>query len=79
MLQSLAVERVDGATRVGVVAAITATLGGIRVDVRGRAADGLWVAGADAGGVSTGGWSSALAAALVLGRVAAEDALGYAA
>ena len=73
------VERVDGATRVEVVAAITTTLGGIRVDVRGRAADGMWVAGADAGGVSTGGWSSALAAALVLGRVAAEDALGYAA
>jgi fumarate reductase flavoprotein subunit len=69
------VERVDGATRVEVVAAITTTLGGIRVDERGRAADGLWVAGADAGGVSTGGWSSALAAALVVGRVAAEDAL----
>jgi succinate dehydrogenase/fumarate reductase flavoprotein subunit len=69
------VERVDGATRVEVVAAITTTLGGIRVDERGRAADGLWAAGADAGGVSTGGWSSALAAALVLGRTAAEDAL----
>jgi hypothetical protein len=27
------------------------------------------------GGISTGGWSSALASALVLGRVAAEDAL----
>jgi succinate dehydrogenase/fumarate reductase flavoprotein subunit len=69
------VERVDGATRVEVVAAITTTLGGIRVDEHGRAADGLWAAGADAGGVSTGGWSSALAAALVLGRAAAEDAL----
>ncbi|HXV96263.1 MAG TPA: FAD-dependent oxidoreductase [Gaiellaceae bacterium] len=69
------VERLDGATRVGVVAAITTTLGGIRVDRRGRAAEGLWAAGADAGGVSTGGWSSALAAALVLGRAAAEDAL----
>ncbi|HXV32872.1 MAG TPA: FAD-dependent oxidoreductase [Gaiellaceae bacterium] len=71
------VERVDGAIRVEVVAAITTTLGGIRVDACGQAADGLWVAGADAGGVSTGGWSSALAAALVLGRAAAEDALGY--
>ena len=70
------VERVDGATRVEVVAAITTTLGGIRVDERARAADGLWAAGADAGGISTGGWSSALAAALVLGRAAAEDALG---
>jgi hypothetical protein len=69
------VERRDDATRVEVVAAITTTLGGIRVDARGRAADGLWVAGADAGGISTGGWSSALAAALVLGRIAAEDAL----
>jgi succinate dehydrogenase/fumarate reductase flavoprotein subunit len=70
------VEQLDGITRIEVVAAITTTLGGIRVDERGRAADGLWVAGADAGGVSTGGWSSALASALVLGRVAAEDALG---
>jgi fumarate reductase flavoprotein subunit len=69
------VERQDGATRVEVVAAITTTLGGIRVDERGRASDGLWVAGADAGDVSTGGWSSGLAAALVLGRAAAEDAL----
>lgn len=69
------VERLDGATRVEVVAAITTTLGGIRIDERGRAADGLWVVGADAGGVSTGGWSSALAAALVVGKAAAEDAL----
>lgn len=70
------VERVEGATRVEVVAAVTTTLGGIRVDERGRAAEGLWVVGADAGGVSTGGWSSALAAALVLGLRAAEDAVG---
>lgn len=69
------VERRDGATRVEVVAGITTTLGGIRVDERGRAADGVWAAGADVGGISTGGWSSALAAALVLGRVAAEDAV----
>jgi fumarate reductase flavoprotein subunit len=69
------VERLDGATRVEVVAAITTTLGGIRVDERARAADGLWAAGADAGGISTGGWASALASALVLGKVAAEDAL----
>ena len=72
------VERVDGATRVGVVAGITATLGGIRVDARARAADGLWAAGADVGGISTGGWASSLASALVLGRVAAEDAVGRA-
>ena len=70
------VERVAGATRVEVMAGITTTLGGIRVDERARAAEGLWAAGADVGGISTGGWSSALAAALVLGRIAAEDALG---
>jgi len=70
------VERRNGATRVEVVAGITSTLGGIRVDARARAADGLWAAGADVGGISTGGWASALASALVLGRVAAEDALG---
>ncbi|MGH3022036.1 MAG: FAD-dependent oxidoreductase [Gaiellaceae bacterium] len=70
------VERGDGVTRVEVVAGITTTLGGVRVDARGRAADGLWVVGADAGGISTGGWASALASALVLGRVAAEDAVG---
>jgi succinate dehydrogenase/fumarate reductase flavoprotein subunit len=69
------VERRDGVTRVEVVAAITTTLGGIRVDERARAADGLWAAGADVGGISTGGWSSALAAALVLGKIAAESAV----
>lgn len=70
------VERRDGETVVEVVAGITTTLGGIAIDARGRAADGLWAAGADAGGISTGGWSSALASALVFGRIAAEDALG---
>jgi succinate dehydrogenase/fumarate reductase flavoprotein subunit len=70
------VERRHGATRVEVVAGITTTLGGISVDERARAADGLWAAGADVGGISTGGWSSALAAALVLGQIAAEDAVG---
>ena len=69
------VERRDGETVVEVVAGITTTLGGIAIDPRGRAADGLWAAGADAGGISTGGWSSALASALVLGRIAAEDGL----
>jgi fumarate reductase flavoprotein subunit len=69
------VERRDGETIVDVVAAITTTLGGIQVDEQARAAEGLYAAGADAGGVSTGGWSSALASALVLGKVAAESAL----
>jgi succinate dehydrogenase/fumarate reductase flavoprotein subunit len=68
------VERRDGETVVEVVAAITTTLGGIAVDERGRAADGVWAAGADAGGISLGGWSSALASALVFGLRAAEAA-----
>jgi len=70
------VESREGETAIEVVAGITTTLGGIAIDPRGRAADGLWVAGADAGGISTGGWSSALASALVFGKIAAEDALG---
>jgi succinate dehydrogenase/fumarate reductase flavoprotein subunit len=69
------VERREGETVVEVVAAITTTLGGIEVDERARAADGLFAAGADVGGISTGGWSSALASALVLGKLAAESAL----
>jgi fumarate reductase flavoprotein subunit len=65
----------DGRISVLVRAAVTQTLGGIKVDERARAADGLFVAGADVGGISTGGWSSGLATALVLGLVAAEAAL----
>jgi succinate dehydrogenase/fumarate reductase flavoprotein subunit len=67
---------------VRVAAAITHTIGGLRVDERARvldadggAIDGLYAAGADAGGISTGGYASGLASALVLGRAAAEDAL----
>jgi predicted oxidoreductase len=63
-------------------AAVTQTLGGVRVDEQarvldeaGRPVDGLYAAGVDAGGISTGGWSSGLATALVLGRIAAESAL----
>ena len=66
---------------VRVIASITHTIGGIRVDERARvlAEDGsplagLWAAGVDAGGVSTGGYASGLAQALVLGLAAAEDA-----
>jgi fumarate reductase flavoprotein subunit len=66
----------DGHISVLVRAAVTQTLGGIRVGVDARAVEGLFVAGADAGGISTGGWSSGLATALVLGLVAAESALG---
>jgi len=66
---------------VRVIASITHTIGGLRVDERARvlgedgaALDGLWAAGVDAGGVSTGGYASGLAQALVLGLAAAEDA-----
>lgn len=69
------VERRDGKVVVEVAAAITTTLGGIRIDERARAADGVFAAGTDAGGISTGGYSSGLAAALVFGRIAAEEAL----
>jgi fumarate reductase flavoprotein subunit len=69
------VERRAGSVAVEVVAGITTTLGGIKVDARAQAADGLYAAGADAGGISTGGWASALASALVFGKLAAENAL----
>jgi fumarate reductase flavoprotein subunit len=69
------VRELDGRVAVLVRAAVTQTLGGIAVDRDARAADGLFVAGADVGGISTGGWSSGLATALVTGLVAAESAL----
>jgi hypothetical protein len=72
------VERRGEETVVEVAAGITTTLGGLVVDTSARAADGVWVAGADAGGISSGGWASGLASALVLGLVAAESALGHA-
>jgi hypothetical protein len=68
------VERREGRTAVHVAAAITQTTGGLRIDPRGRVANGVWAAGGDAGGVATGGYMSNLAAALVIGRAAAEDA-----
>jgi fumarate reductase flavoprotein subunit len=54
---------------------ITHTIGGLRIDERGRVSEGLYAAGADVGGISTGGYASGLAAALVFGRIAAESAL----
>jgi succinate dehydrogenase/fumarate reductase flavoprotein subunit len=63
-----------GGLRVRVYAAVTHTYGGIKIDTRARAADGIWAAGVDAGGLSNGGYASGLAQALVLGLVAAEDA-----
>jgi predicted oxidoreductase len=77
------VEQRDQGVAVEVAAAITQTLGGLRVDVDGRvlradgsAVDGLWAAGGDVGGIATGGYMSNLAAALVIGKRAAESALG---
>jgi len=68
------------ATRVA--AAITHTIGGLRIDERARVLDGqrepiegLYAAGVDAGGISSGGYASGLASALVLGLTAAETAL----
>ncbi len=58
------------------VAGVTATLGGLRVNERAQAAPGVFACGGDVGGIATGGWASGLGAALVLGRVAAESALG---
>jgi succinate dehydrogenase/fumarate reductase flavoprotein subunit len=65
-----------------VQASVTQTLGGLAIDERaqvlredGSPVDGLYAAGADVGGISNGGWSSGLAAALVFGQIAAEEAL----
>jgi succinate dehydrogenase/fumarate reductase flavoprotein subunit len=65
-----------GGIRVRVYASVTHTYGGLKVDERARAADGIWAAGVDVGGLSNGGYASGLAQALVLGLVAAEDAAG---
>ena len=63
-------------------AAVTHTIGGLRIDERARVlagggapVPGLLAAGADVGGIFTGGYGSGLAAALVYGRIAAETAL----
>jgi hypothetical protein len=60
---------------------VTHTYAGLAVDASARVLDaagrplgGLYAAGADVGGVFTGGYASGLAAALVLGLVAAESA-----
>ena len=75
------VEDRDDKLAVHVIAAVTHTIGGLAIDERARVVDrdgtpipGLYAAGVDAGGWSTGGYASGLAAALVLGLVAAEDA-----
>ena len=69
------VTRHAGSVTVEVVAGITTTLGGLRIDERARAARGVYACGADAGGIAGGGYVSGLACALVFGRIAAESAL----
>lgn len=76
------VEERGSAVAVLVAPGITSTLGGIAIDRdarvlsgSGRPIPGLYAAGTDVGGISSGGYSSGLAAALVLGRVAAFNAL----
>ena len=67
---------------VRVAPGITHTIGGLRIDTSARVLTDagmpipdLYAAGADAGGISSGGYSSGLAAALVLGLTAAEAAV----
>jgi succinate dehydrogenase/fumarate reductase flavoprotein subunit len=70
------VSQANGRVSVEVVAGITTTLGGLRIDADARAAPGVYACGADAGGIATGGYASGLACALVFGRIAAQRALG---
>ena len=72
----------DGRISVLVRAAVTHTIGGLRIDERARVLDergepldALFAAGVDAGGWSTGGYASGLSAALVFGRIAAESVM----
>jgi succinate dehydrogenase/fumarate reductase flavoprotein subunit len=72
------------AAAVRVVASITHTIGGVRVDERARVlgddgapVPGLLAAGVDVGGIATGGYASGLAQALVLGLTAAETAAAF--
>ena len=69
------VEQRDEGLAVHVAAAVTHTIGGLRVDTEARVtgANGLWAAGVDVGGVANGGYASGLAQALVLGLAAAES------
>jgi fumarate reductase flavoprotein subunit len=68
---------------VEVVPAITHTVGGLAVDegcrvlrrTDSRPLPGLYAAGVEVGGVSVGGYTSGLAAALVFGRAAATSAV----
>lgn len=75
--------RVPPFVAVEVAPAITHTIGGLAVDAGcrvlrapGEPIPGLYAAGVEVGGVSTGGYASGLASALVLGGVAAGSAAG---
>jgi succinate dehydrogenase/fumarate reductase flavoprotein subunit len=75
------VDRGDGRVAVKVTPGVTHTVGGLAVDASARVLDeadapipGLYAAGADVGGIATGGYASGLATALVLALVAAETA-----
>jgi fumarate reductase flavoprotein subunit len=75
----------DDSVRIRVATGVTNTLGGLRTDERarvldeaGRPIEGLFAAGVDVGGIASGGYTSGLAQALVLGLVAAESAVGLA-
>jgi fumarate reductase flavoprotein subunit len=70
------VRRDEEHVTVETVAGVTTTLGGLAIDEHALAAPGVFACGADAGGVAAGGYASGLAAALVLGRIAARAALG---
>jgi succinate dehydrogenase/fumarate reductase flavoprotein subunit len=66
---------------VKVATGVTHTYAGLAVDGNARVLGhdglplpGLWACGVDAGGIFSGGYASGLAAALVLGRAAAESA-----
>jgi hypothetical protein len=72
------VARDEVSVTVECVAGVTTTLGGLRIDTGATVAPGVYAAGQDVGGIATGGYASGLAAALVLGRVAAGRALGHA-
>ena len=73
--------RVPPFMAVEVAPTITHTIGGLAVDegcrvlrrTDARPLPGLYAAGVEVGGVSVGGYTSGLAAALVFGRVAAES------
>lgn len=70
------VQRTPSTVSVDVVAGITSTLGGLKAGVDACVAPGVFAAGSDVGGIASGGYASGLAAALVLGRAAADSALG---